>query len=504
MKTKGAIAAGHRVTAEAAQTVLASGGNAFDAACAALMASFVAEPGMSSPGGGIYVNVHTSEGENFILDGFCQTPAHKKPESELDFFPVDIDFGTTVEVFQIGLGSMAIPGSMGAMFRIHKDLGSLPLLELAQPAIRAALAGVEVDEFQFHDFHLLRDILAHTQKHSDMFFPDGRFIQLGDRQKMPGMADFLESICREGEELFYKGEIAKEIVQNCREQGGMITAEDLSGYRVEKRQPLAFPYRGRHIHTNPLPSIGGSLLTLIMHSLASGEISPFGTPEFARALLRGLHFGYQAPRNPQELYDWVQKHAPEASGPAWPDPAQAKINGTSHLSVLDAAGNAIAISTTNGEGCGYVISGTDIQMNNMLGEAALMPDGYHSWPEASRLASMMSPTIVTNQQQEVELVLGSGGAGRIPGAIAQVMHHVLDQGMSIQEAVKAPRIHWHEGVCNVEPGLHGLLQANEFAHTIKEWEKGSLYFGGVHALHQKEGVIEGQPDERRDGVMLFA
>ncbi len=224
---KGIVSAGHKVTAETAIEILNAGGNAYDAAIGALLASFVAEPCMSSAGGGGFLLAHTAKGKNLLFDFFCQTPKSKKPLNTLEFFPVELNFGDAKETFHIGAGSIAVPGSVAGIFDIHKNLCTIPLSTLAQPAIKLAKEGVPVDDFQHYDFVLLENIIRKDKQVAPSFFPDNSLISKGSPLAFPKMADYFEYLTKEGPDAFYQGEIAEKIVNISMEHGGFITKEDL-------------------------------------------------------------------------------------------------------------------------------------------------------------------------------------------------------------------------------------------------------------------------------------
>ncbi len=501
-KTRGTIAAGHIATADAAATILREGGNAFDAAIAALLASFVAEPCMSSAGGGAFLTAYNpSERAAFTYDCFVQTPRQKRSPEQVEFLPIEIDFGTAKETFYIGMGSVAVPGTIAGIWKIHEDLGSLPMSVLAEPAIHLAKNGVPVDSFQEHDFNLLVDILA-VSKPSEVFWRGDRLIKEGEVMYMPEFADCLDHLVREGQQEFYQGEIAKQILKLNESKGGHLTAEDLANYQVARRTPLRFQYRDHHVLTNPLPSLGGSLIALVLAGLSiKGDISfPSGSAEEVERLAPILHALDQIPKTPQNLVAELAGYYPHA-GPALGSESTA-FGGTSHFSILDEHGNAVSVSTSNGEGCGHFVPGTGIILNNMLGETALLPNGLHSWETSVRLGSMMSPTIVLDAAENAEMVLGSGGAGRIPFMLAQVIYQVVDQHLGIEAAVNAPRMHAIDGVFNLEPGLpFEGLNLPPF-QQILPWEAQSLYFGGVHAVTKRGNALAAIGDTRRGGVQV--
>ena len=501
-KTRGLIAAGHMATAETAASILREGGNAFDAAVAAFLTSFISEPCMNSAGGGAFMVAYAKNGTASVYDFFVQTPKHKRPREEIQFFPIEVDFGTTTEIFHVGMGSVGVPGCIAGVFQMHEDLCSLPMNVLAEPAIHLARNGVEVDGFQHYIFCLLEPVLALNKKISQVFWRNGQLIKEGDLMYMPELADCLDYLAREGADAFYKGEIAKKLILLSEARGGHLTAEDLEAYQVQIHSPFQFHYRNRRVITNPLPSLGGSLMALMLAMLeAKGSVdySPLSRAHVER-LMEVCSDTSQIVKTPQGLIEHLLQWYPDQSFAA--SHQSVKIGGTSHLSILDEDGNAVAISISNGESCGHFIPKTGILMNNMLGESALLPNGLHSWEEDVRLGSMMTPTIVLDKENNAELVLGSGGAGRIPFMIAQVIHYVVDHGMEIEEAINAPRLHCHDGLCNLEPGLPTDIQIPHFLRELIFWEKQSLFFGGVHGICFQNNRMQAEGDQRRGGVML--
>ena len=501
-KTRGLIAAGHMATAEAAASILREGGNAFDAAVAAFLTSFISEPCMNSAGGGAFMVACDKNGTASVYDFFVQTPQHKRPREEIQFFPIEIDYGATREIFHVGMGSAGVPGSIAGIFQMHADRCSLPIRVLVEPAIQLARSGVEVDSFQYHSFRLLEPILALNKKVSQVFWRNGRLIPEGELMFMPELADSLDYMAREGADAFYKGEIARKLILLNEGRGGHLTAKDLEDYQVRIHPPLQFRYRDRKVITNPLPSLGGSLMALMLAMLeAKGPVDyPPLSRKHVERLMEVCYGTSRIPRTPQRLVEYLTQWYPGQRFTA--SHHSVKIGGTSHLSILDEDGNAVAMSVSNGESCGHFIPKTGILMNNMLGESALLPNGFHSWEEDVRLGSMMSPTIVLDKENNAELVLGSGGAGRIPFMIAQVIHYVVDHGMEIEEAINAPRLHCYDGLCNLEPGLPSDIQMPSFLREFVFWEEQSLFFGGVHGIRCRNGRMQAEGDQRRSGVML--
>lgn len=511
--TRGAIAAGHPLTAEAGIEMLQQGGNAFDAAIAASLAACVTESALTSAAGGGFLLAHTAGGDSKLFDFFSQTPRRKRPAAEIDFYPIEADFGDTTQEFHIGLGSMAVPGVLAGLGQVHRQLGQLPLAIVAEPAIRYAKTGVVMDEFRAFCIQILHPILLATAHAREIYAPDGNLLTVGDTLHFPDFANTLEFLVDEGFEVFYHGDIAQLIARDCQEQGGYLTRDDLSQYRVIERPVLQVPYRDRTLLTNPPPSSGGALIAFALKLLAHAEFSPesFGHANHLCRLAQVMRLTNLARRDGYDarLYepDVAQRFLAEAHLAEYLPQMETACNkwgSTTHISVMDDAGNAASITTSNGEGSSYVIPGTGIMVNNMLGEEDLNPNGFHQWQPNQRISSMMAPSILLKNGRP-EAVLGSGGSNRIRTAILQVISNLVDFQLPIEESVYAPRVHWERGQFHLEPPLQvdPALERTQFAdQEIIHWSQRSMFFGGVHAVTRTiDGAFHGIGDERRGGAI---
>ena len=518
--TQGAIAAGHPKTAEAGLEMFRLGGNVFDAVVAAVMASFVVEPTLTSPGGGGFLLAHPQTGRDILFDFFTQTPRQKRPIHEIDFFPVEVNFGAVSQEFHIGLGSMAVPGAIAGLFQVHQRLGKLPIAVVAEPAIHYARNGIEMTAFQAYCFQILEPILLANAAVRQIYTSNDKLLQAGTRLAMPELADTLSYLVTEGSRGFYQGEIAQRLVKDCQEQGGYLTLSDLAQYQVIERSPLITQYRGKTVLTNPPPSAGGTLIAFALGLLSKVDLTAlsFGSIEHLRLMAKVMQLtnlarkdGYDSrlyEANVAERFlatDRLTEYSNELPAIVQSPISPGIINkwgSTTHVSAIDRDGNAASVTTTNGEGSSYVIPGTGIMMNNMLGEADLHPNGFHEWQVDTRISSMMSPTMVLDDHHPA-LVLGSGGSNRIRTAILQVLCNWVDFGMSIESAVNAPRIHWESGVFNVEPGFGNLVidrTAFPFNGQLELWGRQNFFFGGVHAVTRDAG-LSGAGDRRREGIV---
>ncbi|MCF7992453.1 MAG: gamma-glutamyltransferase [Thiohalocapsa sp.] len=507
--TRAIIAAGHAETAEAAARVLRDGGNAFDGIVAALAAACVAEPVLASLGGGGFLHARPAGGEPVLYDFFTQTPRHKQPTQSLDFYPIIADFGDTHQEFHIGLGAMATPGAVAGLFEIQRTLCRLPAADLLAPAQAMARRGVVINAFQHRITRIVEPILRARPDIFALHASRSDPLQLarpGERIPQPELAAALGDLAERGPELLHGGAWGRRLVADCAAHGGHLSEQDLRTYRVERRKPLAAGYHDATLYFNPPPSVGGPLLGLTLDLLAQRVPDRAG---FGHAEHR--HWLASAMRLTQEL----RAEAGINGDPTGLDPAllaryRAAMRdhwtvsrGTTQISIADTHGNLASLTLSNGEGAGYLLPGTGIMMNNMLGEEDLSPGGFHSWPEDSRIGSMMCPTLIAHAHGGWT-VTGSSGSNRIRSAILQVLTNLIDLDMPLADAVDAPRIHYENGILNIEPpcdaAVMEVLRRNW--PNILAWSERSVFFGGAHSVRLgADGTLEGAGDGRRGGVV---
>ncbi|MGF1613203.1 MAG: gamma-glutamyltransferase [Gammaproteobacteria bacterium] len=513
-KTAGVVAAGHELTAQAAESVLLEGGNAFDAVLAALATACVAEPVLASLGGGGFLLARPVGEVPRLYDFFVQTPRHLRAQTELDFRPILADFGTAQQEFHIGRGAIAVPGVVRGLFEVHRELASIPLRQLVLPAIQCALDGVIVNPLQAYIYGVVGAIYRDTPEARAIYTraaTPGVLISEGERLRQPDLADVLETLAIEGDDLFYRGEIAHQLARDM-QSGGHLTLEDLASYRVQKRRPLAMSYRESTLFSNPSPSVGGTLIGFGLKLLQEFQLPSFafGSAEQVALLARVLELSGEARLEVQadDSVDWPDAEkllAPERLARYRAELARRiqSRRGTTHISIIDGGGNIASLSLSNGEGSGYVVPGTGIMLNNMLGEQDLNPRGFHLWRSDQRLSSMMAPCIVLYSNGDT-IATGSGGSNRIRSAILQVLSNLVDFRMEVTEAVHAPRIHYEAGLLSVEGGfdLTRIAPVLERFPKHQIWSQRNLFFGGVHTVLAGHGGLRGAGDPRRSGVCL--
>jgi len=513
--SRGVVAGGHPATAEAGAWAMREGGNAVDAAIAAVLASLTAESPLTGLGAGGYMLVYEPEGEAVLLDFFVAAPGLGPDRRRSDLVPLDIDFGGVTQVFNVGGASCGVPGVPSGLAEAARRFGSMPLADLVRPGVELARAGLELNLQQAHLLKILAPVLEREPEGAAIYASNGATLTAGERIAFPELADTLERFGRDGPEAFYRGDVADALVTRVQEAGGSLSMEDLAAYETIGREPLGATFRGREILTNPPPSSGGILIAFalrLIERLDGGTEELVAVMEEAqKARTREFHAG---------LYEegFADRFLTPAAVAASEDRCRALARGegggqgegplgsTTHITAVDGEGGCASVTCSNGSGSGLFASGTGIQINNMLGEADLNPFGFHATAPGARLPSMMAPTVVIGEHG-LELGLGSGGSNRIRSAITQTIVRLLAEGVDVAAAVEAPRLHYEEGIVHAEPGIDPAalerLEARGF--EVTRWPELNLFFGGAHAVgRQADGTLRGGADPRRGGAVAVA
>jgi gamma-glutamyltranspeptidase/glutathione hydrolase len=490
---RGAVAAGHPLTAEAGARVLREGGNAVDAAVAAALVSWVAESTLTGPGAGGFMLVHRARDRSTrVLDFFVAMPGvglRDNRPGEME--EVDVDFsGGSTQLFRIGPASCAVPGAALGLEEAHRAYGKLAWPELFAPAIELARAGVELTPGQAYLHAILDLILRHTDESRQVYELDGERLVAGDTLVQKDLAGTLELLAERGATELYRGELARAIADHVRGGDGCITARDLSEYRVIRRRPVHAAFRGHNYLSNPPPSVGGILIAYGLGLLEDGG-QP-GSAEAIDPLARVM-------REQAAAREGGFERALRRGGVAKLLEERAVVmRGTTHLSVVDEQGNAVALTASTGAGSGVVVPGTGIHLNNMLGEFDLPKP-----PRAGeRLSSGMSPSLVLRDGRP-RLVVGSAGSLRLRGAVMQIVVNVVQHGLRVDDAIERPRIHLEGEHLHCEGGHDPveLDKLEELGWDVTRWRRKNLYFGGAAAVEMlDDGTLAAAGDSRRGGA----
>jgi gamma-glutamyltranspeptidase/glutathione hydrolase len=450
----GAIAAGNRHSAEAGAWALGEGGTCVDAALAATFAAFVTEGPLTGPAGGGFVLLAEPGGAPIVLDCFFAVPS--APIGEMDEIEVDFADAST-QVFHVGEASVAVPGLLPGLAEAHERRGRLPWPALFTPALELARRPFEATPAQA----FLHEILVPILQRED----GGRRIY--GRAGVVDASDLVST-------LMLLRDAGPEAVALLLPD----LAADLEAYEVAEREPLEGSFEGAVVLTTPAPSLGGTVVQTGLAALDPLDEPPDSLDE-ARALATALAVAY---------------------GGAG---AGSKPTGTTHISVVDGDGAAVGVSSTLGSGSGVFRSG--FQLNNMLGERDVI--GLDVREPGTRLPSMMTPTLVLDDDGGPRLVAGSAGSVRLAGAILQVVAGVVGQGLPVAEAIARPRLHVDGETVHVEGGWAEIVAAGlaDEGHDVRAWADRNLFFGGVSAVERRpNGLLGAAGDPRRGGHGVVA
>ncbi len=523
---RGVVSSASPEASAAGVAMLRAGGNAVDALVAASFAVSVARPESTGLGGGGFALTWDRATSAWsALDGREVAPAAARAST----------YATSPRASLDGPRAAGVPGLVAMLARLHREQGRLPWRQVLEPAIRLAEEGVPVTEALARAIERRTDVLARHPASAALFLPGGVPLQAGDRLVQADLGRTLRTLAADGPDAFYRGALAATIAREVEAAGGFLRATDLEGYEVRRREPVVGRYRGATVASFPPPSAGGALLVQMLRVLEGWDLQRLGwhgpehvhrlaetmrrayadrsahvgDPDFVDVPLAWLTSGERAAQIRGEI-DLARATPSERVHPG--SPTGVERPNTTHISVIDAAGNAASSTQTinTGLGSGYVVPGTGLLLNNEMDDFATEPGRPNAFglvqgaqnavAPGRRPLSSMSPTIVLDARGEVALVVGSPGGSKITTAVLQVVSNLLDFGMSPAEAVAAPRVHhqWQPDQLVVEPGLpeatvRGLAARG---HRVQVADAG---LGDVQAIFVRGPNRTGVSDPRGEG-----
>jgi gamma-glutamyltranspeptidase/glutathione hydrolase len=546
-----AVASDHPLASAAGLAVLKGGGNAVDAACATALALGVLHPESSGIGGGAFMLVYLAkEKKIYALDARERAPAAITPGAYMK------DGRAVPELSQRGGLAVAVPGEVRGLGEMVRRWGALPFRRCVEPAQKLAARGFPVSSRLAGSLAALdraaapadprggataaADRRGAAEAAADRRFTEifaARPLREGQIWRRPDLAWTLGKL-RAGPDAFYKGDVAKEIVTAVRAAGGVLTAEDLAGYTVVDRTPVEARYRGLRVASMPPSSSGGVALietlgilaarypaglaaagetrgsAAQLHVLAEAFKHAFadrarylGDTDFVAVDVAGLtRAGYHAALAARIKPGAVLPR--DAYGTLGPPPAPPRDAGTSHLSVIDADGNAVALTTTVNLGFGarLVAGKTGIVLNDEMDDFAVQPgvpnafgligNEQNAIAPRKRPLSSMAPTIALDDGGRVRVVVGAAGGPSIITSVAQVLTNVVDWKLPAQDAIAAPRIHhqWFPDLLRAEPeigadAIAGLSKSGQVVKTVP-------HIGTVNLLVKTDSGIEAAAEPR--------
>ena len=526
------VVSAHRLASEVGRDVLARGGNAFDAAVAVNFALAVVYQQAGNIGGGGFMVYRLADGETGTLDFRERAPFAASRDMFLD------ENGAVIKGLSLkGHLAVGVPGSVAGMAALHDKFGSKPWDMLIRPSVTLAAEGFILTEKAAREFNRFqKDFAAQNRFAPPVLKAQGKW-QAGERIKFPALARTLQTIGAQGRAGFYEGWVADSLVDEMQSGGGLITHQDLAAYTPVWRAPVRSTYRGHEIVSMPPPSSGGVALAQLLQGAEAYDVAALGHNSAAHIHLmtelqrrsyadRATHLGdmdfvtvdldtltsraYIADRNKDISPD--QKTPSEKVKPGYV--AAMESAETTHFSIVDAAGNAVAITTTlNGMyGAKVVVKGAGFFLNNEMDDFAIKPghanqfglsgDSKNAIAPGKRMLSSMTPTIVT-KDGKLKFVLGTPGGATIITSVFQTISNIIDFGMSAAEAVHARKSHsqWQPDVVMLEKGTMSLANMRGLSargHRLYPYPHFKWQLGRVEAiLVGEDGMLEGAADASR-------
>ena len=513
--------------------ILKKGGNAFDAMIATELALAVAYPNAGNIGGGGFMVYRLGSGERGALDYRAKAPAKAHRDMYLDKNGKVIADKSTLGALAVG-----VPGTIAGIFEVYQKFGSLPIGELIQPAIDLARKGVLITELQANSY--MNKNVELIKQANNYVTPFENGWKAGERFKYEELAQTLERIRDNGSYEFYNGETAKRIVSYVQELGGILSLDDLTNYRAQWRKPITFTYKDYIISSMPLPSSGGICLAQILKSVEPYNIGqyPHNGEQYIQLLVEAERRAYADRAYYLGDADFVKVPTQQLLSPdylkermssfSWDkaskstEIAHGKIVGyesdeTTHYSIVDRFGNAVAVTTTlnTNYGSKVYVKGGGFFLNNQMDDFSIKPGEPNTYglvgseknaiAPNKRMLSSMSPTII-EKDGKLFMVIGTPGGSTIITSVLQCFLNVAEYGMTMQQSVSKPRFHhqWLPDDVMYEPkGFAPEVIAHLKAKGYKPREENFVIIGKVDAiLVQPDGTLEGGADPRGDDTAV--
>jgi gamma-glutamyltranspeptidase/glutathione hydrolase len=519
------VVSGHPLASAVGRAILQQGGNAVDAAVAVGFALAVVHPEAGNLGGGGFMVIRTRQGQAQALDYRETAPAGATRDMYLD------STGGAGERSITGHLAAGVPGSVAGLVEAERRMGRLSLAAVIAPAIRLAREGFTIDRYRSESIASDSLRLMQFPASRAAFLPAGRPPAEGEVLRQPDLATTLEAIRDRGVDGFYAGPVADLIVAEMQRGGGLITHADLGAYRAIWRQPVRIRYAGYTILSMPPASSGGVTMGEILNVMEGFRpLPPFGSPALMHREAEAMRRAFtdrntllgdpEFVRNPIERLLSKEYAArlrreigPRASVTPAFEPAGSQGASTTHYSVVDAEGNAVSCTTTlnNSYGSAVTVTGAGFLLNDEMDDFTTAPGKPNLYglvqgeanaiAPGKRMLSAMTPSLVLDPQGHLFMVLGTPGGPRIITMVYHVISNVIDHGMSLPQAVAAPRLH-HQGLpdrIEIEPGGFPpatLDSLRALGHAIFDDDG---YWGDVEAIERTPGGWQGVSDPRRGG-----
>ena len=507
--------------------ILQQGGNAIDAAVAVGFSLAVTLPRAGNLGGGGFMLIYKADSNKVhSIDYRSAAPNLAKSEMYL----------TNSGVKRFGNIVNAVPGTVAGLIKAHKEHGKLPLKKVLKPSIDLAKKGFKVSYDLNYALKWAKDHLqANKVSKKKFYINSNKPLPVDSLFRQPNLAKTLSLISRKGKKAFYSGEIAEWIVKDAKLNGGLIRKDDLASYKAKSRTPIETSYRGYRVVSMPPAASGGLVLLQTLNILENFNLSGLGhnsasslhilSESMIRAYADRTRFHgdpdfYQVPVKSLLDKNYAKKRAnsinlSQKTPPDEISPGKGiqldESKDTTHFSIVDSEGNAVANTYTLGSsfGSGVTVPKGGFLLNNQMRnfshlyskseEVSLSTSEANKLESGKRMISTQTPTLVFNPEGNLQMILGSPGGGRIPNIITQVISNIIDHKLGFGEAVISPRINQRvKGNLEMETGFSpdtlSILRTK--GHVLKS----STTMGSVQAIFIKEGYLYGVSDTRRPGA----
>ncbi len=537
---EGMVATTDAYASQVGLDILSTGGNAVDAAVATGFALAVVNPEAGNLGGGGFMMVRLADGTVYAQDHREKAPLAATRNMYLD------EDGNVTDRSVMGHLAAGVPGSVAGLWEAHRRFGVLPWADVVQPAIDLA-NGFEVTVRLVSTLEAAQNGIRAFPASTRVFLPGGEVPAVGDTFSQPDLAAVLTRLRDQGPDDFYRGETAALIAAEMERGGGIITLEDLDRYTPVWREPVRFEYRGYAVHSMPPPSSGGLTMAAIANMVERWDLGTMGwnTPETIHIMTESFRRAYADRNEHLADPDFAELPVGEFLSETYADSRAATISPdratpsaevapgidafldeshTTHYSVVDDAGNAVAVTTSLNSWYGgkVVVDGAGFFLNNTMDDFAAKPGTPNQFglvqgernavgPE-KRMLSAMSPTIVEDADGNLFLLTGTPGGATIITTVLQSIMNIVDYDMNVVQAVHAPRVH-HQHLPDLVFYEHNGLPAatvqalEALGHTVRERDPGppDAYFAGGMSgdvqmiVAMPDGSYAGWSDPRRGG-----
>ncbi len=519
----GMVASAHPLASRAGLQILQDGGNAVDAAVATALALAVVEPNASGLGGGGFVVIKMADESEAVTIDYRETA----PAAATPGLYYDNSAGFKAKTHD-GPLSVGVPGVVAGLSQLLNTYGTLDFKRVSAPAIQLAEQGYEVTPNFENMIIQAYDLIYSNPASAQIYLADGLPPSAGATIKNPHLASTLQRMAAAGSEVFYNGVIADSIVTALKNLGGILNKTDLENYRALLKKPVIGSYRGYQIASAAPPTGGGTHLIELLNIMQGFDLNKMksGSADYLHLLAEAMKMVladkaenmadpdfYNVPvkqltsaEHAQSLRKKIDpgKAMDHYQPPNW---LSGESGSTTHLSVIDSEGNAVALTQSINLwfGSGITVPGTGIILNNHLADFDSEPGHANSIEPGKRPVSSIAPTILLKDGKPF-LSIGTPGGSRIIGALAQIIINIIDFGMTVDEAIEAPRIHVTSKELHAEGRIPGdiLEKLRERGHDVKVHADFDNYFGGAQGvlMHADSGKLSAGADSRRDGVAL--